>query len=90
MSEVQESFEAAIANVNNKIAQAETLEEAQGWQSVLSNLNSIKQTAGSTPITYETLNNVVAAGEPGSYSFKDLSDEEPVQTSDETNTVEKE
>jgi hypothetical protein len=43
MSEIQNNVEEAIANAAAKIAQADTVEEAQQWQSVISNLSSSLQ-----------------------------------------------
>jgi len=44
MSEVQTNIEAAIANAASKLAEAATIEEAQQWQSVISNLTGSLQT----------------------------------------------
>jgi Zn-dependent oligopeptidase len=44
MTEIQENIEAAVAKAAAKIAEAETVEEAQQWQSVISNLTGSLQT----------------------------------------------
>jgi hypothetical protein len=40
MSEIHENIESAVANAAGKIADADSVEEAQQWQSVISNLTS--------------------------------------------------
>lgn len=50
MSQLQESLEAAISNAANRIAKAETVEEAQQWQSVISNLVSAQSQVGDTSV----------------------------------------
>lgn len=44
MSEVQNNIEAAVANAAAKLAAAESIQEAQQWQSVISNLTGSLQT----------------------------------------------
>lgn len=44
MSELQDNIQNAIANAAAKIAEAETVEEAQQWQSIISNLTGSLQT----------------------------------------------
>lgn len=50
MNEVNDSLQAAVANAANKIAEADTVEEAQQWQSVISNLVSAQTQVGQTPV----------------------------------------
>jgi len=60
MSDIQENIEAAVANAAAKIAEAETVEEAQQWQSVISNLTGSLQSinrAQAEPVAEEPKKN---------------------------------
>ena len=73
MRDIQENIEAAVANAAAKVAEADTIEEAQQWQSVISNLtSSLHQIAGPEPVAAPEP--AIAASPSPTTIFEDLGD----------------
>ena len=83
MSELRESLEAAIGNAADKLAEADTVQEAQAWQSVISNLNGIMSSVAPLEVSTQ-------GPEPTEAHVAPPVDPVPtVETTDENNQVEK-